>query len=222
MKTHRIFLLLILLAATWTGWRHTHPTVVTVFTGRTDERVVALLRLRGANFELTSRGFRVACDEHAFEAIFDMMRFHQRAADLCNQNLANAQLSKTADGTPYRRQILTMGEGGFPVVQIPDEDFNWVYDPTNPNAVQEGCHKGYVAMPNVNILMEMTSLRQHQKLAESYEAVLQRFEAQRPDLVIFRCETPLADEAESGSGRSPSVNFESLLQSLSKGGTRTL
>ena len=40
--------------------------------------------------------------------------------------------------------------GGVSCQAVSDNsDFNWVYDPTNPNAVQEGERKGYVAMPNV-------------------------------------------------------------------------
>lgn len=50
---------------------------------------------------------------------------------------------------------------------VDNSDFNWVYDPTNPNAMQEGDKKGYVAMPNVNIISEMTSMMQ---ATRSYEA----------------------------------------------------
>jgi flagellar basal-body rod protein FlgC len=58
--------------------------------------------------------------------------------------------------------------GGVSVASASDNsDFNWVYDPTNPNACQEGDHKGYVAMPNVNIISEMTSMMQ---ATRSYEA----------------------------------------------------
>lgn len=59
--------------------------------------------------------------------------------------------------------------GGVSVQSMTDtsSDYNWVYDPTNPNACQEGEHKGYVAMPNVNIIGEMTSMMQ---ATRSYEA----------------------------------------------------
>ncbi len=58
--------------------------------------------------------------------------------------------------------------GGVSVQAVSDNtDFNWVYDPSNPNACQEGEHKGYVAMPNVNIIGEMTSMMQ---ATRSYEA----------------------------------------------------
>ena len=48
-----------------------------------------------------------------------------------------------------------------------NEDFRWVYDPTNPNAEKAGEHAGYVAMPNVNIITEMTSMMQ---ATRAYEA----------------------------------------------------
>ncbi|MBT9583598.1 flagellar basal body rod protein FlgC [bacterium] len=58
--------------------------------------------------------------------------------------------------------------GGVSVASANDNsDYNWVYDPTNPNACQDGDHKGYVAMPNVNIISEMTSMMQ---ATRSYEA----------------------------------------------------
>ena len=58
--------------------------------------------------------------------------------------------------------------GGVSVAAVTDNsDYNWVYDPTNPNACKDGDHKGYVAMPNVNIISEMTSMMQ---ATRSYEA----------------------------------------------------
>lgn len=59
--------------------------------------------------------------------------------------------------------------GGVAVEGVVEDtaDFRWVYDPTNPNAEQDGPHKGYVAMPNVNIINEMTSMIQ---ASRAYEA----------------------------------------------------
>ncbi len=48
-----------------------------------------------------------------------------------------------------------------------NEDFKWVYDPTNPSAEKSGDHAGYVAMPNVNIIQEMASMMQ---ATRAYEA----------------------------------------------------
>jgi flagellar basal-body rod protein FlgC len=99
--------------------------------------------------------------------------------DVTAENLANAQTTKAANGQPYRRQqvVLTqVGTGGFSGalsgalaqatgtpppggVQVggivadatPDQV---VYDPGSPEADA----KGYVRMPNVSTVTEMTDL----------------------------------------------------------------
>jgi len=53
-------------------------------------------------------------------------------------------------------------------------DFRYVYDPTNPSALKDGKMKGYVAMPNVNIISEMTDLI---AASRSYEASATAVEA---------------------------------------------
>ena len=106
--------------------------------------------------------------------------------DVISQNISNANTQNTVAGTPYRRQVASIGSatdsGGKPFVLpvgLDDDgdgprfrgqgvqvsgvaqdqsDFRYVYDPTNPNAQKEGKWKGYVAMPNVNIISEMTDL----------------------------------------------------------------
>ena len=196
MKTHHTLLWTVLLSTCWLAWRQSHPTQLQLFTGRPDPRVIELLRIGGADFQVTQRGLKLTCDQAGFECIYDVMRFHQQAADLCTQNLANAQTTRTEDGTPYRRRFLCMSAEGKPVVEIDRGDFNWIYDPKNPNAVQEGDHKGYVASPNVNALLELSLLRQHQQMTENYQAVLCKFEASHPDLVIFKCQVDLPTDRE--------------------------
>ncbi|HXE71864.1 MAG TPA: flagellar basal body rod protein FlgC [Candidatus Nitrosotenuis sp.] len=104
--------------------------------------------------------------------------------DVISNNIANANTSNTLAGTPYRRQVAMVTpqqqaefESEFAAVSFEDEesgfsgrgvkvagvaedqsDFRWVYDPGNPMAQKDGPHKGYVAMPNVNIITEMTSM----------------------------------------------------------------
>ncbi len=100
--------------------------------------------------------------------------------DVTAENLANAQTTRTASGQPYRRQevelvqdgqpspfgaqlqsALGAGEGAAPAggVQVagivadktPDQ---LVYEPGNPQANAQG----YVQMPNVSTVTEMTDL----------------------------------------------------------------
>ncbi len=99
--------------------------------------------------------------------------------DVTAENLANAETTQGADGQPYRRQEVVleqvggtsfsstlasaMGQGGQSappggvevagIVSDPTPD-QLVYDPGAPGANA----KGYVKMPNVNSVTEMTDL----------------------------------------------------------------
>lgn len=99
------------------------------------------------------------------------------------ENLANADsTSQTPGGQPYRRQVLTFGnvlnrELGADLVRVnrvmPDQsDFDLKYDPSHPAANADG----YVMLPNVNPLIEVTDMREAQR---SYEANLNVIEASK-------------------------------------------
>ena len=90
-------------------------------------------------------------------------------SDIALQNIANADTTETAEGGPYRRKQVTFAEqklsfsdeldrvsGGVKVSNVveSDRDFQPVYDPTNPNANEEG----YVMYPNVDTTEEMVDL----------------------------------------------------------------
>lgn len=97
--------------------------------------------------------------------------------DVTSANLANAQTTRTPEGGPYKRQDVilqessgsdtfagslagAMGPGAAPagveVAAIVDDTTptKKVYEPTNPEADKQG----YVEMPNVNPVSEMTDL----------------------------------------------------------------
>jgi flagellar basal-body rod protein FlgC len=107
--------------------------------------------------------------------------------DVTAENLANAQTTKGADGKPYRRKEVVLQEipangfgsqlsaamgagtdsaaGGVEVAGITEDKTagKLVYDPSNPDADA----KGYVQMPNVDTVTEMTDLIDAQR---AYEA----------------------------------------------------
>ncbi len=99
--------------------------------------------------------------------------------DIISENVANANTTRTADGTPYRRKVVTFEEKGGQTsfsrilgnaayshgytgqgVKVSGvyEDYttpmNMVYDPSHPDADENG----YVTGPNVNIITEMTNM----------------------------------------------------------------
>jgi len=110
--------------------------------------------------------------------------------DLISSNIANASTTRTPEGGPYVRkraifapvnirpdyrsplvpERISHGVGqGVRVVKIEGDQspFRLVYDPEHPDAIKTGPKTGYVEMPNVNVVMEMTDLI---SASRSYEA----------------------------------------------------
>jgi flagellar basal-body rod protein FlgC len=109
------------------------------------------------------------------------------------ENLANANTTKGADGKPYRRKEVVLQEipqsgsfgaqlssamggsdsraGGVEAVGITQDPTNGklTYDPTNPDANAQG----YVQMPNVDTVTEMTDLIDAQRAYESNVTAMQ-------------------------------------------------
>ncbi|MCM2472807.1 flagellar basal body rod protein FlgC [Rhizobium sp. CG5] len=96
---------------------------------------------------------------------------------IVSENIANARSTGDTPGAdPYRRKTVTFGSeldkvSGAELVQVEKlgvdaSDFVEEYDPGNPAADA----KGFVKMPNVNILIEMSDMREANR---SYEANLQ-------------------------------------------------
>ncbi len=88
--------------------------------------------------------------------------------DIIASNLANSETTRTEDGGPYRRKVPvfsikeysdkggTSVKAGVKVVAIKEDPspLRMIYDPGHPDADVDG----YVAMPNVNTLMEMVDM----------------------------------------------------------------
>ncbi|NCC86341.1 MAG: flagellar basal body rod protein FlgC [Clostridia bacterium] len=96
--------------------------------------------------------------------------------DIISENIANYSTTKTEDGGPYRRKMVVyesvedrsfdsilkdsisgnQTNAGVQVSAIVEDpsDFNYVYNPTHPDADEDG----YVAMPNVDITEEMLDM----------------------------------------------------------------
>jgi len=98
--------------------------------------------------------------------------------DVTSENLANAQTTQGADGQPYRRKQVVLAEAGsgatfgtvlrsamagsssvvhgVQVAGITEDQtpLKRIYDPGHPDADADG----YVTMPNVNTVTEMTDL----------------------------------------------------------------
>jgi flagellar basal-body rod protein FlgC len=119
--------------------------------------------------------------------------------DVISNNIANAETTRTAQGGPYKREDVvfttqarnsifpalvmarrspeaqqSLAAAGVQVSQIVTDDQPGprVYDPTHPDADQEG----YVTYPNVNIVNEMTNML---SATRSYEAAMAALDASK-------------------------------------------
>ena len=111
------------------------------------------------------------------------MKAQSERLRIISENMANADSIGIRPGEdPYRRQVVTFKdyidkETGAKRVKVdkvvPDESqFPLKYDPNHPAANAEG----YVAMPNVNPLIEMMDLKEAQR---SYDANLSMMQTAR-------------------------------------------
>ena len=102
--------------------------------------------------------------------------------NVISDNIANASTTRTTEGGPFRRSRVVMrprtegpywrspflpegmdnGIGkGVRVSEIQKDyktETRHVYDPTHPDAILTGRWEGYVEMPNVDIVTEMTDM----------------------------------------------------------------
>lgn len=113
--------------------------------------------------------------------------------DTIAENIANVNTTRTEDGEPYRRKIVTFEEktlrpsfadtladstttfqgDGVKVASVTEDyetDFVMQYDPSHPDADENG----YVTYPNVNTVTEMTNLIDSSR---AYEANTTAFDA---------------------------------------------
>jgi flagellar basal-body rod protein FlgC len=106
------------------------------------------------------------------------LRAQGKQMKVISSNVANARTTDAGKGEPYRRlqaEFTTDGDlGGVNVDKIiPDmSDFLRVLDPGNPQADEEG----YVAMPNVNLPVEMINLNLATRMYQYNIAVLKRYQ----------------------------------------------
>jgi flagellar basal-body rod protein FlgC len=105
---------------------------------------------------------------------------HRQWMDLIAGNVANANTTRTPEGGPFQRQLayfrdIVDTDGNVLGVQVAGVGKDTapprlVYEPGHPDANAEG----YVAYPNVNIMIEMVDLI---AASRAYEANISSFQA---------------------------------------------
>jgi flagellar basal-body rod protein FlgC len=99
-----------------------------------------------------------------FSVAGSAMSAQSQRMNVTASNLANAESVAGPDGKPYRAkqvvfEVAASGQqdiGGVKVARVVEDasPLKMVFDPKNPHANAEG----YVSMPNVNVVEEMTNM----------------------------------------------------------------
>ncbi len=99
-----------------------------------------------------------------FNVAGSAMTAQSQRMNVTASNMANAESVAGPDGQPYRAkqvvfEVAPSGQqdiGGVQVARVVENDApaKLVYDPKNPHANAQG----YVSMPNVNVVEEMTNM----------------------------------------------------------------
>ena len=135
----------------------------------------------------------------AFNISASGMTAQQLRTDVISQNIANANTTRTSDGTAYVKKSVVFTEktvtsgmagrsvysssgttfadalraaNGGSIYDDTSTDMNMVYDPSHPDADENG----YVTYPNVNVVQEMTDLID---ASRSYEANISAFNSSK-------------------------------------------
>lgn len=120
--------------------------------------------------------------------------------DIIASNISNVNTVNQTTGEVYRRKFAVINPKEQPQFALPvgmtdgefgasptgqgvkvagvmednsEKSFKYVYDPSNPRAQKEGKWKGYVKMPNINIIQEMTNLISASRAYEANATVIQ-------------------------------------------------
>ncbi|MEY4070145.1 MAG: hypothetical protein RL721_759 [Candidatus Eisenbacteria bacterium] len=102
------------------------------------------------------------------------MSVQQRFLDVISRNLANVETTRTADGGPYQRQVVTVSgdvaEGAPVASEVTDPRAGRrLYDPGHPDADADG----FVTYPNVDVNTELVDLMVARRVFEANATVFQ-------------------------------------------------
>ena len=115
------------------------------------------------------------------------LRAQSKQIEVISSNVANARTTDVGNGQPYRRLEAVFVPGGMPLGKTEDDgiggvsldeilmdmsDFPRIFDPGNPKADEQG----YIAMPNVNLPIEMMNLTIATRAYQANAAVLKRYQ----------------------------------------------
>jgi flagellar basal-body rod protein FlgC len=107
------------------------------------------------------------------------LRAQGKQMEVISSNVANARTTDAGSGEPYRRLVAAFKTeddeiSGVSLDKITTDmsGFHKIFDPGNPDSDEQG----YVAMPNVNLPIEMMNLTIATRAYQANAAILKRYQ----------------------------------------------
>jgi len=115
----------------------------------------------------------------AIDIAISGLRAQNKQMEVITSNIANSKTTDAGKGEPYRRLELKFKTeddkiSGVALDKITADQSNFyrIYDPSNPAADEQG----YVAMPNVSLIREMTNLNLATRAYQANAAIMRRYQ----------------------------------------------
>jgi flagellar basal-body rod protein FlgC len=100
--------------------------------------------------------------------LMELLEMLRLKTDVIADNIANVSTTRPGNGGPYiRKYVEVTVENGVAVIDDTETPLRDVYDPMHPDAITAGALKGYVKMPNIDIVTEMNDMIETSRLYES-------------------------------------------------------
>ena len=161
----------------------TNSGTITVVSPRNDALFLTTLQNFHAKFYQSEQNLTIDLNENAVKGLREYCRILRIGMDIVSANIANASTTRTVNGDPYVRRILSLNNSSQGYAAVDEvAPFRLVYDPTHPDSLKAGQNRGYVKYPNVNVVTEMTTMIDYSRKFEEIKRLLQQID---PKTIIF-------------------------------------
>jgi len=126
--------------------------------GEQKELLVNYLLYRKFNVKITDNDNYITLNKINEKILIGIITMLDLKIEIIKDNIMNANTTRTVEGGAYIRKYLKISaENGMEILKD-DAPARWVYDPSHPDAVLKGAKKGYVQIPNIDLITEYCDL----------------------------------------------------------------
>ncbi len=117
-----------------------------------------------------------------YERFIELLNHLNLKKEVIINNINNENTTRTVNGGSFSRKYIEFNSNGeSEIINDTIKMKRLIWDPTHPDAIQEGPNKGYVEYPNINKAEELIDLNY---LNNDLNIVLSVLKSFNPDLII--------------------------------------